>query len=166
MSYRGSFFLRALGVLILIGVLLAGGALLFRAGQAQGYQTGIAAGVAASAAAGGETPGTASVTPYGPGYGPAYWRNYPGPHFGFFPFFPFGGLCGSILLVLLVLFALRLIFRPWGWFHHGKGPGGWGEHPHEWGPHGWGPHTWGPPPEPGPGGTKTTADQPAGESSA
>jgi hypothetical protein len=162
MSTRGSFFLRGLGVLILIGALLAGGLLLFRAGQTQGYQMGAAA---ASAVASGETPAPAPVTPYGPAYRPYY----PGPHFGFFPFFPFGWLCGSILLVLLVLFAFRLIFRPHHWFYHGKGPGGWGEHPHEWGSHGWGPPPWTrdqPQSETGPGGTKTGVDQPAGGSPA
>jgi len=165
MSSRGSFFLRSLGVLILIGLLLAGGALLFRAGQVQGYQMG----AAASAAASSEAPGTSPAVPYGPGYWPGYWPHYPGPHFGFTPFFPFGGLCGSILLVLLVLFALRLIFRPRHWFYPGKGPGGWGEHPHAWGSHGWGPPPWmkdQPPAESGPGGAKTTTDQPAGGSPA
>jgi hypothetical protein len=151
-----------MGVLVLIGLLLAGGALLFRAGQVQGYQTGIAAGAAAD---GGEAPGTAPVTPYGPAYWPGHWPHYPGPHFGFFPFFPFGWLCGSILLVFLVLFALRLIFRPWGWHHHGKGPG-------EWGPYGWGPPPWAKDQgQPDSGGAKasgvnTGPDQPAGESPA
>ena len=157
MSNRGSFFLRGLGVLILIGALLAGGLLLFRAGQAQGYQMGAAA---ASAVASGETPAPAPVTPYGPGYWPAYRPYYPGLHFGFFPFFPLGGLCGSILLVFLVLFALRLIFRPRNWFHYSKCPGDWGEHP-------CGPPPWvrdQPQSETGPGGMKTTSDQPAGES--
>jgi hypothetical protein len=140
MSTRGSFFLRLLGVFILVGIMLAGGALLFRAGQMQGYQMG-AAGAAANAAAG-ETLGTAPVVPYGPGYWPGYGPGYyPGPHFGFFPF---GWLCGSIFLVFLALFAFRLIFRPWGWRHHGMGPGGWGQHPH--GPYGWGPYGYGPPP--------------------
>jgi hypothetical protein len=151
MSNRGSFFLRALGALILIGVLLAGGVLLYQAGQAQGYQMGVAA---ASQAAGGETPGTAPMVPYGPGY----WPYSRGPHFGFFPFFPFGWLCGSIFLVLLVLFALRMIFWPRRWHHHGKGPGGWEGHPHPWGPYGWGQTPWGPPPG--------TQDQPGSESGA
>ena len=162
MSHRGSFFLRFLGVLILVGILLAGGALLYRAGQTQGYQMGAAA---ASSAAEGETPGTAPLVPYGPGY----WPYYPRPHFGLFPFFPFGGLCSSILLVLLVLFALRLIFWPRHWFYHGKGPGGWGEHPHEWGSHPWGPPPWTkdqPGSETEPGGAKTAADQPASGSPA
>jgi hypothetical protein len=160
MSHRGSFFLRALGVLILIGALLAGGTLIFRAGQAQGYSMGAAA---ASQAASAETPGTAQLVPYGPGYWPYYAR----PHFGFYPFFPFGGLCGSILLVLLVLFALRLIFRPRHWFYHGKGPGDWGNPPHSWGPHPWGPPPWmrdQPQADTGQGGTKTAANEPASES--
>jgi hypothetical protein len=134
-SNRGSFFLRLLGALILTGALLAGGALLFRAGQAQGYQMGVTAGAAAN----GETPETAPVVPYSPGYWPAYGPYYPGPHFGFFPFAPFGGLCGSILLVFLALFALRLIFRPRFWGH----PGYWHGHPHPAGgppwTRGWGP---------------------------
>lgn len=162
MSYRGSFFLRGLGVLILVGILAAGGVLLYQTGQAQGYQMGAAA---ASAAASGEAPGTAPLAPYGPGYWPYYAR----PPFGFFPFFPFGALCGSILLVLFGLFALRLIFRPRHWFDPGKGPGDWGEHPHEWGFHPWGPPPWmkdRPQAETGQGRAKTAPDQPAGESPA
>ena len=119
MSHRGSFFLRSLGVLILIGAMLVGGVLLFRAGQAQGYLMGASA---ATSAASGETLETALAVPYSP----AYWPYYARPHFGFFPFAPFGGLCGSILLVLLVLFALRLIFRPHFWGY----PGYWHGHPH------------------------------------
>ena len=161
MSGRGSFFLRLLGVVILVGVMLAGGALLFRAGQAQGYQMGVAASAASAATAGGETPSTAQVAPYGPGYWSGYGPYYPYPHFGFFPF---GWLCGSIFFVFLALFALRWIFFPHRWHHDGKG--GWGEHPHAWGPHPWGPpnetRSWGT----SPSGTNPGADQTAGGSPA
>jgi hypothetical protein len=150
MSNRGSFFLRALGALVLIGVLAAGGALLFQAGQAQGYQMGV---TAASSATGGETQGATPLVPYGP----AYWPYYARPHFGFFPF---GWLCGSILMVFLALFALRLVLWPRRWYHHGKGPGDWGDHPHPWGPPPWMREQ--PRPEAGQGGAKPP-DQPASE---
>jgi hypothetical protein len=143
MSGRGFFFLRLLGVVILVGVMLAGGALLFRAGQAQGYQMGVAASAAANAA-GGQAPSTAPLAPYGPGYWPAYGPYYPYAHFGFFPF---GWLCGSIFFVFLILFLIRWIFFPHRWRHDGKGgwgQHGWGEHSHEHGPYGWGPYGWGP----------------------
>lgn len=157
MFRRGSFFLRVLGALILMGVVLAGGVVLFQAGQSQGFQMGMAA---ASSTAGNETQGTMPLVPYGPGYWPYYAR----PHFGFSPFFPFGGLCGSILMVLLALFALRLIFWPRRWLYHGNGPGAWGNHPHPWGPPPWMKEQ--PQPEAGQAGSNSAADQPAGASSA
>lgn len=128
MSCRSSFFVRALAGLVLAGLLLAGGALLFQAGQAQGYQMGL---VAADRAAGGETQAVTPPLPYG------YWPAYARPPFGLFPFAPLGGLCGSILIVLLALFALRLIFWPRRWFYDGKGAGNWRNHPHPWGPPPW-----------------------------
>jgi len=144
-------------VLILIGALLAGAALLFRAGQAQGYIMGA---TAASRAAGSDPSGAAPLVPFGPGY----WPSYAHPPFSFFPFAPFGGLCGSILMVLLVLFALRLIFRPHRWFDDRQGPGDWRAHPHPWGPPPWmrgqqGTAT-------GQDESKAATDQPTGESPA
>jgi len=141
---RGSFFLRILGVLILIGLLLVGGALLFRAGQAQGYQMG----AAASAAASGETPGTAPVVPYGPGYWPGYWP-------GYYPartsaFSRSAGCAARSSWFFLALFAFRLIFRRGAGFTTAGAQAAGGASTRV------GPHGWGPPAETGQGGTKTT----------
>jgi hypothetical protein len=125
MSRTGSFLLRLVGFLILIGLLAAGGVLIYQAGQAQGYLLGQAVGAAAE--------GSPSPAPLVPGYyPPAYF--YP-PRYGFFPF---GGFLGLIFGVFLFFLALRLIFRPHYWGY----PGRWHAHGH------WpqGGHPWGPPP--------------------
>ena len=122
MFNRNSFFIRLLGFVILAGLLVFGGFMLFRLGQAQGFAMSRAAGIEAA-------PSTAPLAPIQPPYMPYYYRH----HFGFLPF---GGICGAIFAVLLFFFALRLIFRPRYWGPRFWGPFGWG--PHAWGPHGWG----------------------------
>ena len=124
MYRRGSFFLRALGIVLFIVALIAGGAIIYQAGQAQGYLLG-------SSAASREAPTTAPGAPFVPAYPPYFW-----PHFGFFPF---GGLLGVIGMVLLFSFVLRLVFWPHGWHH--AAPGAHAEHwhgkPHPWGEAPW-----------------------------
>ncbi|HLE14552.1 MAG TPA: hypothetical protein VI776_07375 [Anaerolineales bacterium] len=114
MFYRGSFFIRFLLVLVLLGVLAAGGYLIFQAGQAQGYALG--------QAAAGDPPG-AQALPY-PGYFP-----YMMPYRGFFfpPFF--GLLCVGGLLFVFFLAAGGL-FRPHHWRHTPHDP--YHEHWHGW----------------------------------
>ena len=46
MYYRGSFFFRTLAVLLMVGFLVLGAALIFQAGRATGYSLGLASGSA------------------------------------------------------------------------------------------------------------------------
>jgi hypothetical protein len=119
----GSFIVRLLLALVLIGLLVAGGTALYRAGWANGYQ---AAAVSAGNAGKAVTPPVPYFA-YPPAYfGPGYF--YPG-------FFPFGPLLG-IGFFLLVFFLIGGIFRfafyrRWaGKYGSGGpyGPGGWGHH--------------------------------------
>jgi hypothetical protein len=131
MFSRGSFVLRLIGVLLLVGLMLGGGALAYRAGLAQGIARApeVATAILNAAENGQPLPV--------PGYGYSYGYPYYGlrPHFGFFPF---GGILGFILFTFLFFGLLRLIFfRPWGWHYghiHGRGPwkgygGPWGTPP-------------------------------------
>lgn len=127
MSRTGSFTLRLIGVLILIGLLIGGGAMVYRAGVAQGIAQAPEVAKAISQAA--ENGQVAPVPPmygYGYGYGYPYGWGFR-PHFWFFPF----GFVGAILFFFLFLGLLRfLFFRPWrmGWgyygHHHGRPWGG------------------------------------------
>jgi hypothetical protein len=131
MSHRGSFFIRLVGVMLLVGVLFAVGVLAFRLGQAQGYALGLTVS--------GEELSTSPAGALGlyPGYG--YWAR---PYFGFMPFWPLLCLFG---LGVVFLFALGAIFRPRHW-HGYRRPGRPGEpQPEDWHAH-W--HGWhgGPPP--------------------
>lgn len=138
MFQRGpSIFIRILFVLVLIGLLAGAGAMLFRAGMAQGYAQGYTLGAANAAQSDGTraTPAPGITTPgqmpFYPGYYP-YWGGWGWrPHF--FPFF-LGPLFffGLIFFIFIVFGGL---FR--GWRHRGYyGPMGPGPHP------GYGP--WGP----------------------
>ena len=125
---RGSFVLRLIGVLLLIGLMIGGGAMAYRAGVAQGIAQAPAVAEALSNAA-----ESGQGLPY-----PAFGYGYP--HYGFRPhfgFFPFGGIFGFILFIFLFFGLMRMIFfRRWAW--------GYG-HMHRHGPwKGYGP--WGPPP--------------------
>jgi len=121
MVSRGSLVFRILAALLVIGVVVAAGVLLYRAGFSQGFLQG-------GAAVQGDAPLDNPGFPFTYGFR----GMYPGflwPHFGFFPFF---GFC---LFGLLLLFFFGWVFRPrfWGRPH----PGGW----HRYGPY------WGAPPE-------------------
>jgi hypothetical protein len=112
---------RILSALILIGLLVGGGVLLYRAGWSQGY---LAASAAKQVAAG----GTGPAVPLAPGalpYGPWFYPGF---------FFPFGFFFTGLLVFLAGLFLLRLIFLPfrmaaWGSHHHGWRHEGWEGHP-------------------------------------
>ena len=124
---RGSFVLRLIGVLLLVGLMIGGGVMAYRAGVAQGIAQAPAVAEALSNAA--ENGQALPVPGYGYGY-PYYGFR---PHFGFFPF---GGIFGFILFFFLFFGLLRLIFfRPWGWHMYGRGP--WKGHGHPWGPPPW-----------------------------
>ncbi len=122
--FRNGFVFRLIGVLILIGLMAGGGYMAYRAGQVQGISQAPAVATAISQAA---ENGQAAPAPPMYGYGYGYGHGYPYAfgyphHFGFFPF----GICGSILFVFFFFALLRMIFRPWGWRHHGH-HGPWGK---------------------------------------
>ena len=122
--FRNGLVFRFIGVLLLIGLIAAGGVMAYQAGVVQGVAQ--APTVATAIAQSAENGQGAPVPPlmYGQGYGYGYYPMY-GHHFGFFPF----GVCGSILLVFFFFGLLRMLFfRPWhsGWGGHRHGP--WGKH--------------------------------------
>jgi hypothetical protein len=107
--FRFGFVWRLLFALLVIGVLVAGGTALFRAGWAQGYQVG-----ALATAPGGS--GNAPALPY---YYPPY-AFYP--PFGFHPF----GLFGLVFGFFLIFFLFGGLFRFLGW-RHWAGHTGYGD---------------------------------------
>jgi len=109
MFHRGFFFFRILGALLIIGLLAGAGAMLFQAGQAQGFALG-------AASAGKELPLPAPMPYYGYGYMV--------PHFS-----PFGMFFGIIPLVL-ILFLVGGIFRSFVWRRPPMGSGPWAGGPH------------------------------------
>jgi hypothetical protein len=124
MFRRGSFFIRVLAFFVIAGILIGGAALIYQAGQAQGYALGLAAGNSEGLAEG--------IQAY------PYYLPYLRPHFGFTPFGPLLGLLAFGALTLLFFALIGAMFRPHAW-RTGQYPGGW---------HGGyaGPHPWGPPP--------------------
>jgi hypothetical protein len=127
MFYRGSFFLRVLAALLLIGGLVIGGVLIFQAGQAIGYTQGAALSY-------GEVPAQPPGAPYYPGYA---W-----PQFGFFPFLILPLLClGGLALLAVLALGGFFRYRVWGCPPKGAQTGaawqGWHAHPHPWGPPPW-----------------------------
>lgn len=117
--YRNSIVLRVLGALILIGFIIAGGAMAYRAGVTRGITQAPAVATAISQAA-------ENAQPVPPMYDHGYGYGYP---YGFgyrHHFNPFGAICFSIFFLFLFFGALRFaFFRPWrrGWGHHGH----WGK---------------------------------------
>lgn len=132
MFNRGSFVLRLIGILLLVGLMIGGGAMVYRAGVAQGIAQAPQVATAISNAA--ESGQALPVPGYGYGYGYPYYGIRP--HFGFFPF---GGIFGFILFIFLFFGLMRLIFfRRWAWGYgrmHGRGP--WKGHGGHWGPPPW-----------------------------
>jgi hypothetical protein len=111
MMFRGGFFWRFLLALVIVGGLAAGGAALFRAGWAQGYQVG----ALSSSAEGSE------AVPNPPFYY-GYPRPYFGPGFGFPLFFAPFGFFLWIGFFLLMFFLVGNLFRFWGWRRWHGGP--------------------------------------------
>jgi len=118
--FRYGFFWRLLTALVVIGLLAATGTAVFRAGWAQGYQTGVLATAPEGSQVAPLAPGAPFYAPY-PGYG--YWPGYGFPHFGLF-FFPLIGL-------FLLLFLFGGLFRMAGWRRWAGHPGhgDWGQRP-------------------------------------
>ena len=86
MSQNGSFFLRLVGVVLMIGLLAAVGVVGYKSGVSQGIaqSPAVATAIASAQQAGQAVP---AVPGYANGYYPGAWMS---PHFGFFSF-------GSIL---------------------------------------------------------------------
>ncbi len=125
---RRYVFLRILITLLLVGLLAAGGAALYRFGWAQGYQAGALVAAGSTAGQGSQAaPPAPYYYPYAPWF---YGRPFIGPGFGFFPFFPLFGLG----FFLILFFLVGGLFRMWGYrrWYGGPGPGYWhheGERP-------------------------------------
>jgi hypothetical protein len=124
--FRNGLIFRVIGVLLLIGLMSAGGYMAYHAGIAQGVtQAPEVATAIAQAAQNGQG---APVPPmYGHGY--EYGYGYPMYHHPF-GFFPFGAICGSIFFLFLFFGLLKMIFfrgmMHRGWDGHKHGP--WGRH--------------------------------------
>ncbi|MBL8077632.1 MAG: hypothetical protein JNM55_06705 [Anaerolineales bacterium] len=121
--FRNGLVFRVIGVLLLIGLIAAGGFMAFKAGEANGISQAPAVATAIAKAA--ENGQAVNVPPmmYGHayGYGPGYPMMYGHHHFGFFP----GGICFSILFLFLFFGFLKMIFfRGMRHGHHRHGP--WG----------------------------------------
>ncbi|MBI5351687.1 MAG: hypothetical protein HZB50_03520 [Chloroflexi bacterium] len=123
MFRKGPFiFFRLIGLLLLIGLIVGGGAMAYRAGIAQGISQSPAVATAISKAA--ESGQVAPAVPpmmYGRGYGLGF---YPMMGHRFF-MFPFGAICGSIFFLFLFFGLLRMVFFR-GMHHHGH-HGPWGK---------------------------------------
>ena len=106
--YRRGIFFRIVLAIILVLLIVAGGAATYRMGWGQGYLAG-----SALESVEGLESGWMAPAFRGHLYGPYY------PGFGF----PFLGLCFGIGFIFLIMFLLGGIFRPWQqrrWAHHGN----------------------------------------------
>lgn len=107
--FRNGFIFRLIGVLLLTGLVAAGGFMAYRAGVAQGISQSPEVAEAIQRTAESGQP-ILPMVGYGYGFG---YRHH---------FSPFGALCFSILSLFLFFGLLKfLFFRPWrhGWAHHG-----------------------------------------------
>jgi hypothetical protein len=120
---RNGLVFRVIGVLLLVGLMVAGGFMAYQAGIARGVtQAPVVAAAMEQAAESGQAAPLPPMYAYGHGYGPGFYSYH---HPGFFPF----SICGSILFVFFFFGLLRMLFfRPWhaGWGGHKHGP--WGRH--------------------------------------
>ncbi len=115
--FRYGILWRILLALLLVGVLIAGGAAIYRTGWAQGYQVGA----------------LAANSPNTQGNNPLPYRGYPyggfWPGYGFPFFFPPFGIFFGIGFFFLIFFLVGGLFRLFGW-RRWAGPYG----PRYWGP--------------------------------
>lgn len=120
--FRNGLIFRVIGVLLLLGLIAAGGYMAYQAGVAQGITQAPEVAVAIEKAA--ENGQVAPVPPmYGYGYGYPFGYGHPH-HF----FNPFGAICGSIFFLFLFFGAMRLLFfrrMSHGWGHHRHWGKGW-----------------------------------------
>ena len=124
MSHKGPFIVfRLIGLLLVIGLIVGGSAMAYKAGFSQGVaQSPVVAKAIEKAAESGQG---VPVPPMMYGYG-YYPRPYGyGHHFGFFPF---GAICGSIFFLFLFFGFMKMIFFR-GMRHGGhRMHGPWGKH--------------------------------------
>ena len=121
--FRNGFIFRLIGVVLLLGLVTAGGFMAYKAGVAQGIAQ--APEVAAAIEKSAENGQVAPVPPmmYGYGYPHGYGFGYPH-HF----FNPFGAICSSIFFFFLFFGFMKMIFfrrMRHGWGHHGPWKKGW-----------------------------------------
>ncbi|MFN8413414.1 MAG: hypothetical protein U0Z26_13590 [Anaerolineales bacterium] len=136
--FRKGLVFRVIGVILLLGLIAAGGFMAFKAGQVNGISQAPAVATAIAKAA--ENGQGANVPPmmyghgygYGNGYGmPGYgmygygMHGYGGHHFGFFPL---GGICFSIFFLFLFFGLIKMIFFRRMMHHGGHIHGPWGRH--------------------------------------
>jgi hypothetical protein len=131
MSRNGPFMvLKVIGVLLLIGLIIGGGFMVYQAGVSQGIAQAPAVAKAIQQAS--QNGQTAPVPPmmyargFGDdfGYGMGYYPHMYG--FNHFGFFPFGGILGFLLFFFLIGGILKMLFfRRMAW--------GYGPHGHPWG---------------------------------
>ena len=122
--FRNGFIFRLIGVLLLLGLVTAGGFMAYKTGVAQGIAQAPEVAVAIEKSA--ENGQVAPIPPMMYGYG------YPHPQgYGFgYPhhFNPFGAICFSIFFLFLFFGFMKMIFfrrMRHGWGHHGSWKKGW-----------------------------------------
>ncbi len=139
MSQKGSIVFRVIAAIVLVTVIFGGGAMAFRAGQAQGYAMGISADAGAELTAPDQLKSPVPFYPMMPGY-------------HFHPFMGFFGIIPMLIGLCLVFGLIRFILRGPRHMYHGS----WMYGPHS--RHHWcGDSPWGEP------GAPQTPGQPEGE---
>ena len=125
--FRNSLIFRIVGALLLVALIVGGGAMAYRAGMAQGISQAPAVTTAISKAAESGQP-----APFPQMYGREFGYGYnfmpmPFHHPGFNPI---GAVCGSIFLLFLFFGLMKMIFfrgmMHRNWEGHNHGP--WGKH--------------------------------------
>lgn len=115
--FRPSIFVRIILIVLLCGLLFAGGMALFRAGWMQGYQAGA---LTAASAAQNQNGATMPAAPfYGypwAHFGPGYGYGFPG------MIFPAFHLFGFLLLMFFLLLGAHAFARRRYWAGYGRGP--------------------------------------------
>jgi hypothetical protein len=107
--FRNGIIVRLIAILLLTGLVIAGGVFAYRAGVAQGIA---------------QAPEVAEAIQQGAPVAPIHGYGYP--HgFGYRHFNPLGAICFSIFFLFLFFGLLRCVVRPSrrGWGHHGH----WGK---------------------------------------
>ena len=123
--FRNGFVFRLIGVVLLLGLIAAGGFMAFKAGEARGITQAPAVATAISKAA--ESGQVAPVPPMMYGYGHPNPYGY-GYGFGYRHHFnPFGAICFSLIFLFFFFGFLKMIFfrRMHHGGHHMHGP--WGK---------------------------------------